>query len=169
MSLSMYQACVPALVRTLTQLDLILDKAANHARVHNIDPSVLLSARLYPDMFTCARQVQIVTDFCKGASHRLAGRDVPVWADEESTFAELKDRVAKTRALLETFAPADIDGSEDRDITLKLSGMSVKFKGQSYLLQFVLPNVYFHAATAYGILRHNGVELGKMDFIGPLG
>lgn len=168
-TLSMYQASVPAFGRVLAQLDAILDKAQNHAAARKIDPAALLTARLYPDMFTCLKQVQIVTDFCKGASSRLAGREVPSWPDDEKTFGDLKARIERTRALMETFRPVDIDGSEMRDITLKLSGASVKLKGQPYLVQFVLPNLYFHAATAYGILRHNGVEIGKMDFIGPVG
>lgn len=169
MTLSMYQASVPPFARVLAQLDVILDKAQNHAVARKIDPAALLTARLYPDMFTCTRQVQIVTDFCKGAPSRLAGREVPSWSDDEATFGDLKARIAKTRALLETFRPADIDGSETRDITLKWAGASVKLKGQPYLVQFVLPNLYFHAATAYAILRHNGVEIGKMDFLGPVG
>lgn len=168
-TLSMYQASVPAFGRVLAQLDAILDKAQNHAAARKIDPAALLTARLYPDMFTCTKQVQIVTDFCKGAPSRLAGREVPSWSDDEKTFGDLKARIARTRALMETFRPVDIDGSETKDITLKLSGASVKLKGQPYLVQFVLPNLYFHAATAYGILRHNGVEIGKMDFIGPVG
>jgi hypothetical protein len=168
-TLSMYQASVPAFGRVLAQLDAILDKAQNHAAARKIDPAALLTARLYPDMFTCLKQVQIVTDFCKGASSRLAGREVPSWPDDEKTFGDLKARIERTRALMETFRPVDIDGSEMRDITLKLSGASVKLKGQPYLVQFVLPNLYFHAATAYGILRHSGVEIGKMDFIGPVG
>lgn len=166
MKLSMYEASVPAFSRMLTQTGTMLDKAQAHADARKIDPSVLLGARLYPDMFTCTRQVQIVTDFCKGASSRLAGRDVPSWADDETTIPELKARIAKAQALVSSFTAADIDGSEERDIALKIAGNPVHFKGRPYLLHFVLPNLYFHAATAYGILRHNGVELGKMDFLG---
>ncbi|MGL4397847.1 MAG: DUF1993 domain-containing protein [Hyphomicrobium sp.] len=169
MSHSMYQASVPAFVQTLTQLSGLLDKAEAHAVARKIDPATLIQARLYPDMFPMSRQVQIACDFAKGASARLAGVDVPSWADTETTFAELKARIDKTLAFVRAFKAADIDGSEQRDISLKVGGEQMAFKGQAYLVHFVLPNFYFHAATAYAILRHNGVEIGKRDFIGRAG
>jgi uncharacterized protein len=168
MTLSMYQASVPVFLRTLAALSGILDKAAAHAAQRKIEPSVLLNARLFPDMFVFLRQVQLAADFAKGASARLAGIDVPKFADTESTFDELKARIAKTVDFLKTLTPAQIDGSENRDITIPLGGQPQWFKGQPYLLHFALPNFFFHATTAYGILRHCGVEVGKRDFIGPL-
>lgn len=166
MSLSMYQASVPAFLRTLTQLDAILDKAEAYAAAKKIDPATLINARLFPDMFPMSRQVQIACDFAKGACARLAGKDVPAWPDDEKTFAELKTRIAKTRDFVKTFKAGDIDGSEGRDIKIKVGGQDMAFKGEQYLTYFVLPNHYFHAAMAYGILRHNGLEIGKSDFIG---
>jgi uncharacterized protein len=165
MSLSMYQASVPVFQRTLGALDKILDKAAAYAAERKIDPAVLLSARLYPDMFPLTRQVQIATDHAKGASARLAGAAVPSFEDNEKTFAELKARIGKTLDFVGTFRPAQIDGSEGRDISLKAGPRELTFKGQDYLLFFVLPNFYFHSATAFGILRHNGVSIGKLDFL----
>lgn len=167
MTLSMYDASVPAFVRTLKQLDALLDKAEAYAAAKKIDPNVIVSARLYPDMFPFARQVQIACDFAKGGSARLAGKDVPSWPDDEKTIPELKGRIAKTLDFVTGFKPSDIDGSEARDISLKIAGEQRDFKGQPYLVHFVLPNFYFHAATAYAILRHNGLEIGKRDFIGP--
>lgn len=169
MTLSMYEASVPAFVRVLTQLDQILAKAEAYAAARKIDPAVLVNARLYPDMFTLGRQVQIVTDFAKGACARLSGQDVPNWPDTEATFGELRTRIARALALVGTFKPADIDGSEEREIKMKIAGEPVVFRGKPYLVHFVLPNLYFHAATAYGILRHNGLDVGKRDFIGGLG
>ena len=169
MSLSMYQASVPAFVQTLTVLSAILDKAEAYAAAKKIDPATLVGARLYPDMFPLSRQIQIVCDFAKGATARLAGKDVPSWADTETTIPELKARIAKTLDFVKGFKAADIDGSEARDISMKVAGNMMEFKGQPYLTGFVLPNLYFHAATAYGILRHNGLEIGKMDFMGRAG
>ena len=166
MTISMYQASVPAFVHTLNQLSAILDKAEAYAAAKKIDPAVLVNARLYPDMFPLSRQVQIACDFAKGTSARLAGKDVPSWPDEEATFAGLKVRIAKTIAFVEGFKAADIEGSEERDITMKIGPRSVSFKGQPYLVYFSLPNFYFHASTAYAILRHNGLDIGKLDLIG---
>jgi uncharacterized protein len=168
MTLSMYQASVPVFLRTLAALSGILDKAAAHAAQRKIEPSVLLNARLFPDMFAFLRQVQLAADFAKGAGARLAGIDVPKFADTESAFDELKTRIAKTADFLKTLTPAQIDGSENRDITIPIGGQPQSFKGQPYLLHFALPNFFFHATTAYDILRHCGVEVGKRDFIGPL-
>ena len=169
MSLSMYQASVPAFVQTLTALSAILDKAEAYATAKKIDSATLVGARLYPDMFPLSRQIQIACDFAKGATARLAGKDVPSWTDTEATIPELKARIAKTLDFVKGFKPADIDGSEARDISMKVAGNQMDFKGQAYLTGFVLPNLYFHAATAYGILRHNGLEIGKMDFMGAAG
>jgi uncharacterized protein len=168
MAISMYQASVPAFVRMLNQLDVILEKAAVHAAAKKIDPAVLTGSRLYPDMFPLSRQVLIACDFCKGAVSRLAGKEVPNWADTETTIPELRARIAKTLEHVNGFKASDIDGSEGRDIKLKVAGQEMQFKGQDYLTYFVLPNLYFHAATAYAILRHNGLEIGKGDFMGSL-
>lgn len=166
MSITMYQASVPVLARTLGNLSAILKKAAAHAEQHKIDPAVLLSTRLFPDMFPLTRQVQIATDMARGAAARLAGVERPVHEDTETTFEELQARIGKTIAFIESIKPAQIDGSEDRTITLSLRGTEVQFAGQPYLLHYALPNVYFHVTTAYAILRHCGVPLGKPDFIG---
>ncbi|MGH8629246.1 MAG: DUF1993 domain-containing protein [Burkholderiales bacterium] len=168
MSLSMYQASVPVFLRTLAALSAILDKAAAHAAQRKIEPSVLLNTRLFPDMFPFVRQVQLAADFAKGTGARLAGIDMPKFADTESTLDELKARIAKTVGFLKTLQPAQIDGSETRDITIPIGGQPQLFKGQPYLLHFALPNFFFHATTAYDILRHCGVEVGKRDFIGPI-
>ena len=168
MPLSMYQASVPVFQRTLGALDKILDKSAAYAEERKIDPAVLIGARLYPDMFPLSRQVQIATDQAKGAPARLAGLPVPSFEDTEKTFPELKARIAKTLSFIATVSPGQIDGSEGRDITLKAGTRELSFKGQEYLLFFVLPNFYFHAATAFGILRHNGVPIGKLDFLGAV-
>jgi len=166
MSISMYQVSVPVLVRALTNLRSVLQKGEAHAEAKKFKPEVLLNDRLAPDMLPLTRQVQIVTDQAKGSSARLAGAEVPKYEDTEATFAELYARIDKTLAFIKGFKPEQIDGSEARDITLPSQRGPLEFKGQAYLLYFVLPNVYFHCTTAYAILRHNGVELGKMDFIG---
>ncbi len=168
MSISMYQASIPPVLRTLTNLRAILQRAAAHAEARKIDPPVLINARLYPDMFPLSRQIQIATDNAKGAVSRLAGMEPPKFEDNESTFPELVARIDKTIALLETFTPDQIDGSEDRTITLPMRDRTLTFKGMPYLLDYVLPNIYFHATTAYCILRHNGVEIGKQDFLGKI-
>lgn len=166
MPISMYQASVPRFVNTLKNLSAMLDKAQAHCEAKKIDPLVLTGARLYPDMFAFARQVQVACDTAKGALARLAGVEVPKYEDSEKTFEELKARIAKTVAFIETFKPAQVDGTEDKDFVIKLGAREMQWKGMQYLLGFALPNFYFHAATAYDILRHNGVELVKRDFIG---
>jgi hypothetical protein len=166
MAISMHQASAPRFVNMLKNLAAILDKAEAHAEAKKIDPLVLTSARLYPDMFALARQVQVATDTAKGAMARLAGAEVPKYEDTEKTVAELKARIDKTIAFIESFKPAQIDGTEDKDLTIKIGPREMQWKGMQYLLGFALPNFYFHAATAYDILRHNGVELAKRDFIG---
>jgi len=166
MNISMYQASAPRFVNTLKSLSALLDKGQAHAEARKIDPLVLTAARLYPDMFAFARQIQTACDTAKGAMARLAGVDNPKHEDTEQTFAELKARVEKTIAFIETFKPGQIDGTEEKALTIKLGPREVQWKGMQYLLGFALPNFYFHAATAYDILRHNGVELAKRDFIG---
>ncbi len=166
MNISMYQASAPRFVNMLKNLSAILDKAQAYVDAKKIDPTVLTSYRLYPDMFTMARQVQVACDTAKGAVARLAGVDIPTHEDTEQTLAELKARVAKTIEFIGTIKPVQIDGTEDKAIVLKLRGQEVKFTGMQYLLGFAQPNFYFHVTTAYDILRHNGVELGKRDYIG---
>jgi len=140
MSFGMYQASVPALLSMLKNLTAILDKAEAYAAERKIDPEVLLNWRLTPDMFALTRQIQIAADFAKGTTARLAGKEVPKYADEEKSFAELKARIAKTVKFVEGFAPKDIDGSEGRDITLTVGGQEMHFKGEPYLVHFALPN-----------------------------
>ncbi len=166
MSLSMYQAAVPALARSLTNLAAILAKAAAHAEARSLDPAVLLQARLYPDMFPLVRQVQIATDIARRGLARLAGVESTAMADDEASFTDLIGRLETTLASLSAFSPEQIDGTETKAIELAIRGETLRFSGQSFLLFFVLPNVYFHVTTAYAILRHNGVELGKRDFLG---
>ncbi len=166
MSFSMYQASVPPVVQILSSLSAILDKAAAHCATRKIDPAALTNFRLAPDMFPFSRQVQIVTDQAKGMAARLAGVEVPAYPDTETTFAELNARIAKTLDFVKSFPANRIDGSENKEIVLKVGGNEMKFTGSQYLVHFVLPNFYFHAATAYDILRHCGVELGKRDFLG---
>ena len=165
MPFSMYQASVPAFQRTLAATSAILDKAESYAEARKIDPSALLTARLYPDMFHFTKQVQLVSDFSKGPSARLAGVEVPSYADTESTFDELRARLAKTVAFISGLKPEQFEGAEDREISLKIGGQAMSFTGQEYLIGLALPNFSFHATTAYAILRHNGLELGKRDFI----
>lgn len=168
MSLAMYQASVPVFIRGLGNLSAILAKAATHAEAKQIEPSVFINARLAPDMYPLSRQVQIASDVAKGCAARLAGIEVPSYEDNETTFPELQARIAKTVAFLQSVSPSQIDGSEQRPISLKLRGNEVSFLGQPYLLGFVLPNFYFHLTTTYAILRHNGLEIGKQDFIGGI-
>ena len=166
MSLSMFDASVPALLQGLKGLKTVLAKAEAHAEAKKIDPAALLQARLYPDMFTLARQVQIATDFAKGAAGRLAGSELPVFDDVETSFAELQARVAKAATFIDGLSPAAFEGSETREVSLKRRGETVTFPGKDYLLLQALPNFWFHVTTAYAILRHNGVELSKSDYMG---
>ncbi len=168
MTMSMFQACVPACLQMLGAMDGVLGKAAAHAEAHKFDPAILLTARLFPTQFACARQVQVMADFAKGGCARLSGVEAPKMADTETTIPELQDRLARTAAFIRTIMPDQIDGTEDKDITLKIGGNEMRFKGQAYLVHFVLPNLYFHATTAYAILRHNGVEIGKRDYVGAM-
>jgi hypothetical protein len=168
MTLSMFQASVPSFIRVLGNLTVILDKGAAYAEAKKIDPLVLINSRLFPDMFAFARQVQIVTDNAKGGAARLAGLEPPKYEDTESSFPELIARIDKTIAYLKTFKPDQIDGSEERTISLKLGGKPMTFQGMPYLLNLVLPNIYFHTTTAYNILRHCGVDVGKNNYLGKL-
>jgi len=162
----MYQASVPVLIHGLKNLSAILAKAADHADEKKIDHEVFLNARLAPDMFALTRQVQVASDTAKGCGARLAGVEVPSFADNETSFVELQERLAKTVAFLEGLTPAQIDGSEEKAVVLKFPSREFHFTGQTYLFGFVLPNFYFHMTTAYDILRHNGVPLGKPDYLG---
>src|SRR5258706_9218579 len=166
MTMSMYAASAPRFAHMLKNLSAILAKAQAHCEARKIDPLVLTSSRLYPDMFPLSRQVQVACDAAKGAVARLAGVEIPKHDDTEQTFAELQVRIAKTLEFIASVKPAQIDGSEEKEIVLKLRGKDTPFKGLQYLLSFASPNFYFHAATAYNILRHNGVEIGKSDFLG---
>lgn len=166
MTISMYQATVPPIIRSLTNLVAILEKAAAHAEAKKIDPAVLISYRLYPDMFPLSRQVQIATDVTRRGVARLAGIEAPAFEDKETTFPELIERIQKNIAFLETFSPGQIDGTEEKPIALPMGDNTINFQGLPYLLIFVMPNLYFHVTTTYDILRHCGVELGKMDFLG---
>ncbi len=166
MPLSMYQASVPAFLQMLNSLAAVLGKAEAYATERKIDPAVLLAYRLAPDMFPLIRQIRIAADFPKSCSARLAGVEIPSYADNETTFAELKARIARTVQFVQGFRPEAIDGSEEREITLTIGGQPMTFKGQQYLVNFVLPNFYFHVTAAYAILRHCGVPLGKRDFLG---
>lgn len=166
MPLTLYAASAPRFAHMLRNLSALLDKAQAHVDAKKIEPTALTTFRLYPDMFPLARQVQVACDVAKGAVARLGGVEVPRHEDTEQTIAELKARIAKTIAFIDSVAPAQIDASADRDITLKLGKQAYTFKGTQYLLNYALPNFYFHVATAYNILRHNGVEIGKKDFNG---
>ena len=168
MTLSMYQASIPGFVRMLENFSAILDKAVASAEARKIDPAVLVAARLAPDMHPLSRQIQIATDTVKGGGARLAQVEVPSFADTETTFPELKERLAKTIAFLKTLKEAQIDGSEDRTVTMKAGPRELSFSGRDYLFNFVIPNLYFHLMATYAILRHNGVDVGKMDFLGAV-
>jgi uncharacterized protein len=163
--LSMYDATIPPLKLTLSNLAHILKKGEAHAETKGIEPEVFFNARLFPDMFPLSRQVQIATDMSKGAAARLAGIEIPKYEDDETTFADLQARIAKTLAFIDSVTPAQFEGAEKRNIELMVRKHKMEFSGQDYLLKWVMPNVYFHVTTAYDILRHNGVELGKPDFL----
>lgn len=166
--LNIFDATVMPLKRTLYNLSAILKKGEDHANIKKIEHAALLNARLFPDMFPLIRQVQIATDMSKGGVARLAGVEIPKYEDTETTFEELQARIAKTLAFLETVNAAQFEGAESKDITINVRKVDIHFKGQDYLLSWVMPNVYFHVTTTYNILRHNGVELGKPDFLGPI-
>ena len=163
--LSMMDASIVPLKRALNNLAHILKKGEEYANDKKIEPTVLLNARLFPDMYPIFRQVQIATDMSKGAAARLAGLDVPAYDDNETSFADLQARIAKTLAFIESINAAQLEKSEKRDITVTVRKVDLHFTGQDYLLKWVMPNVYFHVTTTYNILRHNGCVLGKPDFL----
>lgn len=167
MTISMYQASVPAFIRALDNLAAILEKGAAHAQARKIDDAVLLNSRLFPDMFPLARQVQLATDTARSGAGRLAGAEFPAYEDKEATFQDLVLRIRNTIAYLKSLQPAQIDGGEDKTITWQSRSSTKSMQGLPYLMSHLLPNVHFHVTTAYAILRHNGVELGKKDYLGP--
>ena len=166
MQISMYRASVPVFARNLRNLIGILRKAEASATERKIDQGVLLGYRLAPDMFPLTRQVQIATDMAKGCVSRLAGVEIPAYDDKEATFGELIARLEKCITYLESFKPAQIDGTEDNSIGVPMGGQTQQIKGLDYLQRFITPNFYFHLTMAYAILRHNGVDVGKRDFLG---
>jgi hypothetical protein len=166
MTISMYQASVPRFVNILGNLSNILDKAQAHVDAKKLDPATLTTYRLFPDMLPMTTQVLIACDAAKGVVARLAGVEIPVYEDTEKTLADLKARIAKTVAFIQTVAPGQIDGTEDREIVIKRGDKETRYKGLQFLLGHALPNFYFHVATTYNILRHNGIELGKRDYLG---
>ncbi len=166
MTISMYTASIPVFIRMFENLVHILEKAVAYARDRKIDPVVLVNYRLHPDMLPLSRQVQIATDIAKGCAARLAGEEPSRYEDNEATLEDLQQRVRKTVDLLRGFSAAQIDGTEDREIHLTVGGQALSFRGLPYLLNFVLPNVFFHITTTYAILRHCGVDLGKADYLG---
>jgi len=168
MSISMHQALVPPFVQMLDSLSAVLAKGAAFAEARKIEPAALLQARLAPDMFPLVRQVQAATDAAKSAAARLAGVDVPSWPDTETTFPEVEARAKRAIDYLKSFAPNRIDGSEERPISVKAGSRELHFKGQGYLFGWAYPNFLFHVTTAYAILRHNGLEVGKRDFLGAV-
>jgi hypothetical protein len=165
-AITTYDQLVTVFTQMLGALDKVLTKAEADAEARKIDPSVFTNGRLAPDMLPLTRQVQIMTDQAKGGASRLAGKEPPKWSDEEKTFADLHARVAKTIDHLKSFKPTDFDGAETRSIELKFPNATLNFTGKDYFLNFVVPNFYFHYTTAYAILRHNGVPIGKQDFLG---
>lgn len=165
-TMSFYDATVPAYLQILGALSGILDKAEAHCKAKNIQEDVLLQARLYPDMFPLVRQIQTVCDFAAKGCARLTGSEVPSTPDTEKSFADLKARIARTSEYVKAYKPAQFEGADARDVTFPAGGGNQTMKGQQFLSGFSLPNFYFHAAIAHGILRHNGVEVGKRDFLG---
>lgn len=168
MQATMYSMSVPVLKRGLENLSAILDKAVAHTEANKIDPAVLLNFRLYPDMLPFTKQIQIASDHAKGCAARLGGVEVPKYEDNETSFADLKARIATTIAFLDSVDRTAIDSSADRDVLIPLRDRKLQINGHEYLTRMVLPNFHFHLVTAYAILRHNGVPLGKTDFIGAL-
>jgi hypothetical protein len=164
----MYDVSIPIFTLSLTNLSAILDKAASHEQSKKVDPKVIPQARLIVDMLPLSAQIQIACDTAKGAAARLAGVEVPKHEDTEATLAELKARVAKTLDFIKTIKPEQLQGAETREIVLKFPQTTLKFTGINYLTNFVLPNFFFHVTTAYALLRKNGVDLGKRDFLGPI-
>lgn len=165
MAISMHSASVPLFKTLLGALSGVLDKGAAFAAAKNVDPAVLAADRLAPDMFPLWRQIQIACDMARGGVLRLAGREVPTLPDVEPNFDAMKARIAETLAVIDSVPAAEVDGSEERQVVLKMRAGEMAFTGQRYLIGFVIPNVTFHCGTAYNILRHNGVEIGKRDYL----
>lgn len=161
----MHGTSIPVFTHFLNSLSALLEKAEAHCEARKVDPAVMLAMRLYPDMFALTRQVQIAADAAKGAGARLTGTPVPSFPDEEKTFAELQARIAKTIAFLSSLKPEQFDGAETRAISFKAGGREMSFSGAGYLERWAKPNFFFHVSMAYAILRHNGVELGKTDYL----
>jgi len=166
MSLTMYECSIPVFLRYLNNLSALLKKGTSYASEKEIEYSILVNARLYPNMLPLSRQVQIACDVTKGAAARLSGVEPPKHEDKETTFEELQDRIAKTKTFLESIDEADINGTEDKEILLQAGPKEIKFTGRIFLTTFALPNLLFHVSTAFNILRHNGVDIGKMDYLG---
>jgi hypothetical protein len=166
MSLTMHECSIPVFLRYLNNLSALLEKGTSYASEKEIEYSILVNARLYPNMLSLSRQVQIACDVTKGAAARLSGVESPKHEDKETTFEELQDRIAKTKSFLESIDEADINGTEDKEILLQFGPKELKFTGRIFLTTFALPNLLFHVSTAYNILRHNGVDIGKMDYLG---
>jgi hypothetical protein len=168
MPLSMHRASVPVFVRALKVLATLLEKGEAHAKAQGLDPDALVATRLTDDMLPLSGQVQRASDASKGAVSRLTGVEAPPMADEETSFAQLQKRVADTLAYIQSVDPSAFEGSEDRTVELKLPGGALTFTGEDYLFGFALPNFFFHVVTAYDILRHKGVQIGKLDYLGPV-
>jgi len=166
MNISMYQASVPRFVNILGNLSNILDKAQAHVDAKKLDTATLPNYRLFPDMLPMTTQVQIACDTAKGVVARLAGVQIPVFEDNEKTLADLKARIAKTVAYIQSLTPAQIDGTEDKEIVIKRGDKETRYSGMQFLLGHAIPNFYFHVTTTYNILRHNGIEIGKRDYLG---
>jgi hypothetical protein len=166
MTISMHSSSAPVLLRMLANMLVWLDKAEAHATARRFDPANYLGLRLAPDMLPLARQVQIASDMAKGCMSRLAGQEVPKWADDEATLDDLRERIRRTMAHIEAVPAEALDGSESREIVVPTRVAELRFSGEDYLRHFVLPNFYFHATTLYALLRHAGVDLGKRDFLG---
>ena len=166
MTLSMYAVSVPVLVRGLTNLSAILDKAVASAEARKFDPAVFISARLAPDMNPFSAQIQTASDSAKGAGARLTGTEAPSFPDTETTFPELQARIKNTIDYLQSLKPEQFEGADTRDVIMKFPNGEMKFSGQDFLFSFALPNFFFHVTTAHAILRHNGVPIGKMDYLG---
>ena len=166
MGLSIHEQVVAPLSRMLVNLDAVIGKAEQYAEKNNIEPATLIQARLFPNMLPMVFQIRIATDTAKGAAARLSGSPVPKWPDDEETFADVHARIRKAIDFLATFKPGQFDGAEKRNIELKLGQREVRFTGTEYITGFVIPNFYFHVTTAYAILRHNGVDVGKKDYLG---
>ena len=166
MAISMYQASVPRLVNVLHNLDQILDKTEKHLEIKEVDMASIIDFRLFPDMFSMARQVQIACDTAQGVVARLAGVTIPTNKDNEKNIQELRQRITDTIAFVEGFSPDQIDGTEDKPIVTKRHNKEKHYKGMQFLLGHAIPNIYFHVTTAYNILRHNGIEIGKRDYLG---